>query len=164
MSSCFSTAFLLINDSLRWTQFTAYFIFKNKQLDVIIYCSTVQDLVGMKEPRFKDFMQHDAQEFMAFLLDILHEDLNKVKVKPYHEVGDVFLVLFVQSFEFCDFHIKKISTSITLTSCKLYHCTTFRHTSVSTHRLLYFYRSLLRPAHRRPVYITWFQLHEVTTA
>ncbi len=26
--------------------------------------------------------QHDAQEFLRFLLDGLHEDLNRVKVKP----------------------------------------------------------------------------------
>jgi len=45
-------------------------------------------LIGMKEPRFNDFMQHDAQEFMAFLLDALHEDLNRVKNKPYYEIEE----------------------------------------------------------------------------
>ena len=29
--------------------------------------------------------QHDSQELLAFLLDGLHEDLNRVKVKPYVE-------------------------------------------------------------------------------
>uniref|UniRef100_H2YLT4 ubiquitinyl hydrolase 1 n=1 Tax=Ciona savignyi TaxID=51511 RepID=H2YLT4_CIOSA len=35
-----------------------------------------KDVVGLKDSRFTDGMQHDAQEFMAFLLDMLHEDLN----------------------------------------------------------------------------------------
>ena len=44
-------------------------------------------MIGSKqEGRFNDHNQHDAQEFMAFLLDLLHEDLNRVHVKPYIEV------------------------------------------------------------------------------
>ena len=37
-----------------------------------------------------DGQQHDAQELMAFLLDGLHEDLNRIKDKPYvqYESGD----------------------------------------------------------------------------
>ena len=37
----------------------------------------------MKNSLFTGFAQHDAQEFMAFLLDGLHEDLNRVRDKPY---------------------------------------------------------------------------------
>nr|CAB3267547.1 ZF(MYND)-3 zinc finger protein [Phallusia mammillata] len=44
-----------------------------------------KEMVGLKEPRFTDYMQHDAQEFMAFLLDIIHEDVNRVVEKPYSE-------------------------------------------------------------------------------
>jgi ubiquitin C-terminal hydrolase len=33
-------------------------------------------------PRFAGANQHDAQELLSFLLDGLHEDLNKVKQKP----------------------------------------------------------------------------------
>lgn len=40
-------------------------------------------------PQFSGYSQHDAQEFLAFLLDGLHEDLNRVKHKPYLEVKDV---------------------------------------------------------------------------
>jgi ubiquitin C-terminal hydrolase len=29
--------------------------------------------------------QHDSQEFLMYLLDTLHEDLNKVKKKPFIE-------------------------------------------------------------------------------
>ncbi|XP_063220318.1 ubiquitin carboxyl-terminal hydrolase 32 isoform X2 [Bacillus rossius redtenbacheri] len=39
-------------------------------------------------PRFNGFQQHDSQEFLAFLLDGLHEDLNRVHDKPYIELND----------------------------------------------------------------------------
>lgn len=31
------------------------------------------------------YQQHDSQELLAFLLDGLHEDLNRIKKKPYIE-------------------------------------------------------------------------------
>lgn len=34
-------------------------------------------------PQFSGYNQHDSQELLAFLLDGLHEDLNRVKNKPY---------------------------------------------------------------------------------
>lgn len=34
-------------------------------------------------PQFSGYQQHDSQELLAFLLDGLHEDLNRVKKKPY---------------------------------------------------------------------------------
>ena len=39
-------------------------------------------------PQFSGYNQQDAQELLAFLLDGLHEDLNRVKVKPYVEEKD----------------------------------------------------------------------------
>ncbi|PIN07052.1 Ubiquitin C-terminal hydrolase [Handroanthus impetiginosus] len=39
-------------------------------------------------PQFSGFNQHDSQELLAFLLDGLHEDLNRVKNKPYVEAKD----------------------------------------------------------------------------
>uniref|UniRef100_F6PJ70 Ubiquitin carboxyl-terminal hydrolase 32 n=1 Tax=Ciona intestinalis TaxID=7719 RepID=F6PJ70_CIOIN len=39
-------------------------------------------------PRFNGFSQHDSQELLAFLLDGLHEDLNRVQTKPYVELKD----------------------------------------------------------------------------
>ncbi|XP_033746045.1 ubiquitin carboxyl-terminal hydrolase 19-like [Pecten maximus] len=50
--------------------------------------SKLKSLVAMKASQFTGFAQHDAQEFMAFLLDGLHEDLNRVKKKPYTETVD----------------------------------------------------------------------------
>ncbi|XP_015782630.1 ubiquitin carboxyl-terminal hydrolase 15 [Tetranychus urticae] len=42
--------------------------------------------VGKFSPQFSGFQQQDCQELMAFLLDGLHEDLNRVKKKPYIEI------------------------------------------------------------------------------
>ncbi|XP_010252067.1 PREDICTED: ubiquitin carboxyl-terminal hydrolase 9-like isoform X2 [Nelumbo nucifera] len=39
-------------------------------------------------PQFSGYNQHDSQELLAFLLDGLHEDLNRVKQKPYIEAKD----------------------------------------------------------------------------
>jgi ubiquitin carboxyl-terminal hydrolase 4/11/15 len=36
-------------------------------------------------PQFSGYQQHDSQELLAFLLDGLHEDLNRIKEKPYVE-------------------------------------------------------------------------------
>jgi ubiquitin carboxyl-terminal hydrolase 4/11/15 len=42
-------------------------------------------IVGRFAPQFSGYNQHDSQELLAFLLDGLHEDLNRVTVKPYVE-------------------------------------------------------------------------------
>lgn len=39
-------------------------------------------------PQFHGYQQHDSQELVAFLLDGLHEDLNRVLKKPYVEKPD----------------------------------------------------------------------------
>ncbi|PAA88514.1 hypothetical protein BOX15_Mlig007643g1 [Macrostomum lignano] len=44
--------------------------------------------LGRFAPQFSGFQQQDSQELMAFLLDGLHEDLNRVRAKPYVEVKD----------------------------------------------------------------------------
>ncbi|KAL6138277.1 hypothetical protein ACLB2K_063560 [Fragaria x ananassa] len=46
-----------------------------------------QKLAGFA-PQFSGYNQHDSQELLAFLLDGLHEDLNRVKCKPYFEAKD----------------------------------------------------------------------------
>lgn len=37
---------------------------------------------------FSGYNQHDSGELITYLLDGLHEDLNRVKVKPYVETKD----------------------------------------------------------------------------
>ncbi|KAI9557505.1 hypothetical protein GHT06_017333 [Daphnia sinensis] len=44
--------------------------------------SHLKALLANRASQFSGYAQHDAQEFMAFLLDGLHEDLNRVKTKP----------------------------------------------------------------------------------
>ncbi|PWZ01155.1 UCH-domain-containing protein [Testicularia cyperi] len=39
-------------------------------------------------PQFSGYAQHDSQELLAFLLDGLHEDLNRILKKPYIEAPD----------------------------------------------------------------------------
>uniref|UniRef100_A0A667XEM8 ubiquitinyl hydrolase 1 n=1 Tax=Myripristis murdjan TaxID=586833 RepID=A0A667XEM8_9TELE len=50
--------------------------------------SKLKAIVASKASQFTGYAQHDAQEFMAFLLDGLHEDLNRVQNKPYTETVD----------------------------------------------------------------------------
>jgi ubiquitin carboxyl-terminal hydrolase 8 len=56
--------------------------------------STIIEPVSFKSqleqfcPQFVGTDQHDAQEFLAFLLDGIHEDLNRIKKKPYIEDQD----------------------------------------------------------------------------
>uniref|UniRef100_A0A7N0U984 Ubiquitin carboxyl-terminal hydrolase n=1 Tax=Kalanchoe fedtschenkoi TaxID=63787 RepID=A0A7N0U984_KALFE len=44
--------------------------------------------LGRFAPQFSGYNQHDSQELLAFLLDGLHEDLNRVKQKPYIDAKD----------------------------------------------------------------------------
>ena len=44
---------------------------------------------GKNYNAFADFRQQDSQEFISYLLDALHEDLNKVKNKPYVQAKDL---------------------------------------------------------------------------
>lgn len=45
--------------------------------------------IGRFAPNFSGYGQQDSQEFLAFLLDGLHEDLNRVRKKPYVERGEL---------------------------------------------------------------------------
>mmetsp|Transcript_27901 Transcript_27901/g.61219 ORF Transcript_27901/g.61219 Transcript_27901/m.61219 type:complete len:918 (-) Transcript_27901:2683-5436(-) len=53
------------------------------------YCAlaprTLKKTIGIFAPQFNNIHQHDSQEFCGFLMDGLHEDLNRVKEKPYVE-------------------------------------------------------------------------------
>jgi len=48
----------------------------------------LQISVGRFKPEFSGYQQQDSQELMAFLLDGLHEDLNRIKKKPYVETKE----------------------------------------------------------------------------
>lgn len=44
--------------------------------------------IGKFQPMFSGYNQHDSGELITYLLDGLHQDLNRVKVKPYVETKD----------------------------------------------------------------------------
>ena len=44
--------------------------------------------VGRFAPSFSGYAQQDSQELLTFLLDGLHEDLNRIRKKPYIEIKD----------------------------------------------------------------------------
>ncbi len=45
----------------------------------------LKQVVGETNTMFSGYNQHDSQEFLNHLLDSMHEDLNRVKKKPYVE-------------------------------------------------------------------------------
>ncbi|KAJ1799053.1 hypothetical protein LPJ59_002096 [Coemansia sp. RSA 2399] len=44
--------------------------------------------IGQWAPQFRGYNQQDAPEFLAFFLDGMHEDLNRIIRKPYIEIPD----------------------------------------------------------------------------
>lgn len=50
----------------------------------------LKQTVGLFAPQFNNNYQHDSQEFCQYLMDGLHEDLNRVKEKPYVEHVEAF--------------------------------------------------------------------------
>eukprot|EP01103_Thecamoeba_quadrilineata_P015501 TRINITY_DN4926_c0_g1_i1.p1 TRINITY_DN4926_c0_g1~~TRINITY_DN4926_c0_g1_i1.p1 ORF type:complete len:741 (-),score=121.36 TRINITY_DN4926_c0_g1_i1:40-2112(-) len=44
--------------------------------------SSLKNAIGRYAPQFEGYSQHDAQEFLSFLLDGLHEDLNQALKEP----------------------------------------------------------------------------------
>lgn len=51
----------------------------------IVVPRNLKQVIGEFEPRFSGYNQQDSSELLAFLLDGIHEDLNRVKKKPYTE-------------------------------------------------------------------------------
>ncbi len=45
----------------------------------------LKSAVSTINPMFSGYAQHDSQEFFSFIVDGLHEDLNRIKKKPYVE-------------------------------------------------------------------------------
>lgn len=55
----------------------------------VIAPSAVKSVVGKVSSQFIGYNQHDAQEFLRFLLDALHEDVNQVhRMPPYEELDE----------------------------------------------------------------------------
>lgn len=69
-----------------------------------------QTQVGRFAPQFSGYQQQDSHELLAFLLDGLHEDLNRIRKKPYIQLKDAngrpdkvrSLLIFVRAVCSCD--------------------------------------------------------------
>jgi len=48
----------------------------------VVSPSNLKQVIAEFQPRFDGYAQHDSSELLAFLLDGLHEDLNRVRNKP----------------------------------------------------------------------------------
>ena len=48
----------------------------------------IKKAIARHAPQFEGYAQHDAHELLTFILDTLHEDLNRVKEKKYEELKD----------------------------------------------------------------------------
>ncbi len=48
----------------------------------------LKKVIGKRVSKFSGFGQQDSAELISYVLDLLHEDLNRVKSKPYVEVKD----------------------------------------------------------------------------
>lgn len=74
-----------------------YFIFKEGKLahsyaglmramwtgsDSYVSAHEFKKVIGKFSPRFYGYAQQDSQELLSYLLDGLHEDLNRIKKKP----------------------------------------------------------------------------------
>ena len=48
----------------------------------------IKKSIGSVVAQFRGYNQQDSHEFLHYLIDILNEDLNRVKEKPYVEIAD----------------------------------------------------------------------------
>lgn len=63
-------------------------IWRNESKTNVVSPHEIKKTLGKYFNQFRGCEQHDAQELLSFLLDGLHEDLNRVKRKPYIEDSD----------------------------------------------------------------------------
>jgi len=54
----------------------------------VVEPDSFKDQLSTFAPQFSGYHQHDSQELLAYLLDGIHEDLNRVKSRPYVEDKD----------------------------------------------------------------------------
>lgn len=109
----------------------------------------VKLMVGRFAPQFSGYMQQDAHEFLRFLLDGLHEDLNRIQSKqPYRELeggGSNYSQVASEWFQYhkqrddsivTDYFRGQLLTIITCSRCssKSIACDTFLDLSVPVPR------------------------------
>jgi ubiquitin carboxyl-terminal hydrolase 2/21 len=57
--------------------------------DHIVNTSSLKSQIQRFAPRFMGYSQQDAQEFLRYLLEGLHEDVNRVTIKPQPIFTDI---------------------------------------------------------------------------
>ncbi|CAG5103291.1 Similar to USP2: Ubiquitin carboxyl-terminal hydrolase 2 (Gallus gallus) [Cotesia congregata] len=57
--------------------------------DHVVNTSSLKNQIQRFAPRFMGYAQQDAQEFLRYLLEGLHEDVNRVAVKPQPILADI---------------------------------------------------------------------------
>lgn len=63
-------------------------VFFSKKYVFFLPSPLIQTQVGRFAPQFSGYQQQDSHELLAFLLDGLHEDLNRIRKKPYIQLKD----------------------------------------------------------------------------
>lgn len=97
----------------------------------------LKETVGRHRPALGNFLQQDASDALAFLLDALHEDCNRIRNKPYVEEPDYIddpRTLLAQAFQLGyggtkEGNTKRMKTSmdeaLAPENWKLLHCRKF---------------------------------------
>lgn len=57
--------------------------------DLVVNTTALKSQIQRFAPRFMGYSQQDAQEFLRYLLEGLHEDVNRVTVKPQPILTDI---------------------------------------------------------------------------
>ena len=57
-------------------------------LDKIVIPNNIRNEIGLLHSQWSTMQQQDAEEFIRWLLDGLHEDLNLILKKPYYQLSD----------------------------------------------------------------------------
>ena len=60
-------------------------VIRMREVGYSVSPTMMKEIISKFAPQFSGYQQHDSQELIVFMLDGLHEDLNRVKKKPYIE-------------------------------------------------------------------------------
>ena len=53
-----------------------------------VHARDLKKSVDRRTDQFRGYVQHDAGEYLSFVLDMIHEDLNRMKKQDYFEIPD----------------------------------------------------------------------------
>lgn len=110
-----------------------------------------KSMVGHCNSMFGGYMQQDSQEFLAFLLDSLHEDLNRIIKKPYVEKPSLPKDADVDNFQI----IKDLAE-------KTWKSNLLRNDSIITDLFVGMYKSTLECPECNMVSVTFDPYNDIT--